>query len=282
MHDLLRSSIRIAVVGGWMAGLLWWEYRRSLRRIVDSKLKRDIRNLAVAGLAAAAMQFLEFPVAIATIMRAQQKHSGLLRIAPVPGLVKSIAAILLLDYTLYWWHRLTHRVSLLWKFHQVHHVDREMDATTALRFHFGEITLSVAFRAAQVWLIGPALASYAAWQMFLFFCILFHHANIRLPLVWERRLARLVVTPRLHGIHHSVVPEEVNSNWSSGLTVWDWLHGTLKTSVPQDSIVIGVDGLRGDREQELGNVLALPFRAAAGVTPMPASGSSDRISALAE
>lgn len=282
MRSVLGNSIRIAVLGGWVAGLLWWEHRRSLRRVVDSKLKRDIRNLAVAGLAAAAMQFIEFPVAIGIIMRAQQKHSGLLQIAPAPGWVKSIAAILLLGYTLYFWHRLTHRISLLWRFHQVHHVDREMDATTALRFHFGEITLSVVFRAAQVWLIGPAPASYAAWQLFLFFCILFHHANIRLPLVWERHLARLVVTPRLHGIHHSVVPEEVNSNWSSGLTIWDWLHGTLKTSVPQDSIVIGVEGLRGDREQELRNVMALPFRAAAGVTPMPASGSSDRISALAE
>jgi sterol desaturase/sphingolipid hydroxylase (fatty acid hydroxylase superfamily) len=281
MRSVVENSIRIAVLGGWVAGLLWWEYRRSLRRVLDSKLKRDIRNLTVASLAAAAMQFIEVPVAIAINLRAEQKHSGLLQIAPAPGCVKLLAAILLLDYTLYFWHRLTHRVPLLWRFHQVHHVDREMDATT-LRFHFGEIALSVAFRAAQVWLIGPTPASYAAWQSFLFFCILFHHANIRLPLGWERRLARLVVTPRLHGIHHSVVPEKLNSNWSSGLTVWDWLHGTLRTSVPQDAIIIGVEGLRGDREQQLGNVLALPFRAPAGVTPMPAPRSSDHISALAE
>jgi sterol desaturase/sphingolipid hydroxylase (fatty acid hydroxylase superfamily) len=282
MRSVVGNSIRVAVLGGWVAGLLWWEYRRSLRRVLESKLKRDIRNLTVAALAAAAMQFIEVPVAIAITMRAEQKHSGLLQMPPAPGWVKLIAAILLLDYTLYLWHRLTHRVPLLWRFHQVHHVDREMDATTALRFHFGEIALSVAFRAAQVWLIGPTPASYAAWQSFLFFCIMFHHANIRLPLIWERRLARLVVTPRLHGIHHSVVPEEVNSNWSSGLTVWDWLHGTLRTSVPQDSIIIGVEGLRGDQEQQLWKVLALPFRAAAGVTPMPASGLSDPISALAE
>jgi sterol desaturase/sphingolipid hydroxylase (fatty acid hydroxylase superfamily) len=101
-----------------VAGLLWWEYRRSLRRLVDSKAKRDIRNLAVAGLAAAAMQLIEFPVAIPIIMRAQRKHSGLLQIAPAPGWVKLVAAILLLDYTLYFWHRLTHRISLLWRFHQ--------------------------------------------------------------------------------------------------------------------------------------------------------------------
>jgi sterol desaturase/sphingolipid hydroxylase (fatty acid hydroxylase superfamily) len=280
MRGVLGNSIGIAVLGGWVAGLLLWEYRKPLRRIVDSKLKRDARNLAVAGLATAAMQFIEFPVAMAIVMRAEQKQSGLLQIAPAPEWAKAIAAILLLDYTLYLWHRLTHRAPLLWRFHQVHHADREMDASTAVRFHFGEITLSVAFRAMQVWLIGPAPASYAAWQAFLFLCILFHHANIRLPLAWERRLAWVLVTPRLHGIHHSVVPEEVNSNWSSGLTVWDWLHGTLRTRVPQDSIVIGVDGLRGDRDQELGNVLLLPFRGAVSVTPMPASRSREPVGAL--
>ncbi len=267
VYSTSMQSIRIAVLAAWMAGLLWWEHKRSLRRAVDSKLKRDVRNLAVAGLAAAAMQFLEVPVAIAISMRAQKRRSGLLWMTPAPESVKSIAAILLLDYTLYIWHRLTHRVPLLWRFHQVHHVDREMDATTALRFHFGEVTISVAFRAAQVWPIGPTPAAYAGWQMFLFLCILFHHANIRLPLGWERRLAMVVVTPRMHGIHHSVAPEEVNSNWSSGLTVWDWLHGTLRTSVPQDSIVIGVPGWRDDCDQELGSVLSLPFRDTASVSP---------------
>jgi sterol desaturase/sphingolipid hydroxylase (fatty acid hydroxylase superfamily) len=280
MSKLLQNSMRIIVLAGWIAALLWWEHKRSLRCVVDNKLTRDARNLAVAGLAAIAIQSLEVPVAIAIATRAQQQRSGLVQIIRTPEWVKSVTAILLLDYTLYIWHRLTHRVPLLWRFHQVHHVDRERDASTALRLHFGEITMSVAFRAAQVWLIGPTLVSYAAWQTFLFICILFHHSNVRMPLIWERRLARVIVTPRLHGIHHSVVPEEVNSNWSSGFTVWDWLHGTLRTRVPQDSIVIGVEGLRGDRDQELRSVLSLPFRGATSVLPMPTSTSREPISAL--
>lgn len=267
-------------MAGWVAGLLYWECKRSLRRVVDSKLKRNVRNFAIAGLAAAAMQLLEVPIAVAIAIRAQRQGSGLLRILPAPEWARTVGAILLLDYTLYIWHRLTHRVPVLWRFHQVHHVDREMDASTALRFHFGEITLSVAFRAAQVWLIGPTPASYAVWQTFVFLCILFHHANIRLPLTWERRVAAILVTPRLHGIHHSIVPNEVNSNWSSGLTVWDWLHRTLRTSVAQDSIVIGVAGLRTDRDQELRTALSLPFRDAASVTPAAASSSREPIGTL--
>ena len=105
-------------MAGWVAGLLCWEYKRSLRRVVDSKLKRDVRNLAVAGLAAAAMQFFEVPVAVAIAARAQRQGSGLLQIIPAPEWVRTAAAILLLDYTLYAWHRLTHRIPLLWRFHQ--------------------------------------------------------------------------------------------------------------------------------------------------------------------
>jgi sterol desaturase/sphingolipid hydroxylase (fatty acid hydroxylase superfamily) len=269
-----------ALVAGWVAGLLYWEHKRSLRRVVDSKLKRDVRNLAIAGLAAVPMQLFEVPVAVAIATRAQRQGSGLLQVIPAPEWCRTVAAVLLLDYTLYIWHRLTHRITFLWRFHQVHHVDREMDVSTALRFHFGEITLSVAFRGAQMWVIGPTPASYAVWQTFLFLCILFHHANIRLPLTWERRVARILVTPRLHGIHHSIVPEEVNSNWSSGLTIWDWLHGTLRTRVAQDFIVIGVAGLRNDHDQELGNALSLPFRAAASVPPAAASCSRESVSAL--
>jgi sterol desaturase/sphingolipid hydroxylase (fatty acid hydroxylase superfamily) len=257
----------MTVLGVWIAGLLWWEHKRSLRHVFDSKLRRDARNLAVAGLAAAAVQLFEAPVAMAIIRRRQGEAGN------VPKWWRSLAAVLLLDYTLYVWHRMTHRVPFLWRFHQVHHVDREMDASTALRFHFGEITLSVGFRAAQVWLIRPTQAAYSAWQTFLFACILFHHANIRLPIGWERCLVKVIVTPRLHGIHHSVVAEEVNSNWSSGLTLWDWLHGTLRTGVPQEAIVIGVEGLRDDRDQKLGRILGLPFRsgATAARVAIPAS-----------
>ncbi|MCU1262800.1 MAG: fatty acid hydroxylase superfamily protein [Bryobacterales bacterium] len=277
---MITGSIRIAVLAGWVAGLLWWERRTSLRSFVDCKVKRDVRNLAVALPALTVVQLFEVPVAVAIARRAQQQRSGLLMIAQVPEWVRSAAAILLLDYTLYIWHRLTHRVSFLWRFHQVHHVDREMDASTALRFHFGEITLSVAFRAAQVWLIGPTPAAYGAWQTFVFLCILFHHANIRLPLAVERRLARVLVTPRLHGIHHSVAPEDVNSNWSSGLTVWDCLHGTLRTRVPQDSITIGVQGLRDDRHQELCSNLSLPFHDGIGVIPTAGASHCEPVSAL--
>lgn len=259
--------MRGAVVFGWVVVLVWWERRSALRRVVDSKLERDAKNLAIAAGAGLVMQFAEAPVAFALARRAERSQTGLVRWLPLPEVVRAGLAILSLDYTLYLWHVLTHRVPFLWRFHQVHHVDREMDATTALRFHFGEIGISVAFRALQVWALGPTSVTVALWQTFLFVCILFHHANVRLPIAWERRLARLVITPRLHGIHHSIAGDEVNSNWSSGLTIWDWLHGTLRTDVPQKDIVIGVIGMLADADQRLRTALELPFRA--DVAPVP-------------
>jgi sterol desaturase/sphingolipid hydroxylase (fatty acid hydroxylase superfamily) len=168
-------------------------------------------------------------------------------------------AVVLMDYTLYLWHMLTHRVPALWRFHVVHHADLDLGATTALRFHFGELTISAAWRVAQVLLIGVTPLSLSTWQTLLFVSILFHHSNVRLSDATERRLVRFVVTPRMHGIHHSVVLEETDSNWSSGLTVWDRLHGTLRLDVPQDEIEIGVPSCRDPESVALGRMLALPF-----------------------
>jgi sterol desaturase/sphingolipid hydroxylase (fatty acid hydroxylase superfamily) len=276
----ISSPVRALIIGIWFGALVWWERRHALRRTVDSKVKRDVRNMAIAALAGAVVQFVEVPVAFGLAQQVQEKRWGLVEQLPLPPFARAILAIVLLDYTLYLWHVLTHRVRFLWRFHEVHHVDREMDATTALRFHFGEVAISVLFRAAQVLAIGPAPIAVASWQIFLFVCILFHHSNVRLPLGCERRLARLIVTPRLHGIHHSIAPADMNSNWSSGFTVWDWLHRTLRTQVPQDSIVIGVAGHRGDLDQQLKNVLALPFRETAEVPDMPDHAVRQPISAL--
>ncbi len=216
----------------------------------------------IATPAGAVIQALEMPIALKLAETTQKRMGGILPWLHLPRVVATALGILLLDYTLYWWHYMTHRVPALWRFHQVHHLDQEMDATTALRFHFGEITISVAFRAAQIAAIGASPMTVAVWQVFLLLCILFHHSNVNLPLAFERVLVRILVTPRLHGIHHSIAPEEVNSNWSSGLTIWDWLHATLRTEVPQATVTLGVSEFAGASEITALEALAVPFQIA--------------------
>src|SRR5215213_1630958 len=244
---------------GAFALLAWLERRRPLRRKVERKLTRESRNLAVAAVSAAALQLTERPLADRLTALVERRRWGLLKLVRLPAWLEVALAVVLMDYTLYLWHVLTHRVPFLWRFHVAHHLDLDLDASTALRFHFAELVLSVPFRGAQILVIGVAPLSLSVWQNFLFLSIMFHHSNVRLPIEVERKLNRLIVTPRMHGIHHSIVKEETDSNWSSGLTVWDWIHGTLRLNVPQGEITIGVPAYREPEEGELLKVLAMPF-----------------------
>ncbi len=247
------------LVMGAFGLLVWLERRRPLRRAVEPKLGREARNLAVAAVGAAALRVTEKPVADALTALVELRRRGLLKLLGLPAWLEVALAVLLLDYTLYLWHVLTHRVPILWRFHVVHHLDLDLDASTALRFHFAELVLSVPWRAGQILLIGVSPLALSVWQTLLFLSILFHHSNVELPLGLERRLSHFVVTPRMHGIHHSVVKEETDSNWSSGLTAWDRLHGTLRLDVPQREVTIGVPAYRDPEEVGLSEILKLPF-----------------------
>lgn len=239
--------------------LLALERQRPLRRRVEPQWRHDVRNGIFAAGAALTVRLAEKPLVEALAQRAERRRLGLVPRLRLPRAVATVLTLLLLDYTLYVWHVGTHRVPLLWRFHRVHHVDLDLTASTALRFHFIEMLLSVPWRLAQVALIGVPPRVLKTWQSLTLASILFHHSNLRLPWRLERQLARLVVTPRMHGIHHSVAEDQTNSNWSSGLTVWDWLHGTLRLDVPQQEIVVGVPAYRKRRELTLGAMVTMPF-----------------------
>ena len=251
--------VSAAVVLGGFAAIVWAEARWPLRRHPRDAVRRGARNLAMAVMSAAALQALEKPIVEPLARLVERRRWGILQRAGLPPYAETAAAVLLMDYTLYLWHVLTHRVPALWRLHQVHHCDLAMDASTAIRFHFAEMAVSVPYRAAQVAVLGIAPRPLSIWQTFVFLSILFHHSNLRLPLGLERVVVRLLVTPRMHGIHHSVVAEETNANWSSGLTIWDALHGTLRLDVPQDEVTIGVPAYRRPEQVTLPKLVEMPF-----------------------
>jgi sterol desaturase/sphingolipid hydroxylase (fatty acid hydroxylase superfamily) len=236
------------------------ESRRPLRQRREPRGRRFARNLTVAGLGFAVIQLLQTPLVVPVSKWAIEKKLGALSFLGASGPVRLIAAVLLLDYTLWIWHWLNHRVRFLWRFHSVHHVDRDMDASTGVRFHFGELGLSVGFRALQIVVLGVDPFSVWVWQLLLFGSVIFHHSNTRLPIRLERVLVRFIVTPRMHGIHHSDFEEETNSNWSSLFSVWDYLHGTTRLDIPQQVVEIGVGGYQDPWRVTLGKILVMPFR----------------------
>ncbi len=235
------------------------EKKRPLRKQVENKEVSTIRNLAVASLTALTLSIVEKPITKRLTRYVEKYDIGMVKTRELPRFVETALAVILLDYTLYIWHVLTHKSPLIWRFHKIHHADLDLTASTAIRFHFVEMLLSVPWRAGQILLIGVSPQALKVWQTLLFGNILFHHSNIRLPKDFERMLQNLIVTPRLHGIHHSIVEDEMDSNWSSGLAIWDLLHGTYRDDVPQKEITIGVREFDEIEKVTLRKMLTEPF-----------------------
>lgn len=213
----------------------------------------------MAGLAAATAHLIEAPIIVPLARAAAGRRLGLLWRVKRPAWLRHVLAVLLLDYTLYIWHIIAHKAPPLWRFHLVHHVDLDLDASTGLRFHAGEIAASIPWRAAQVVVIGVTPAALAAWQALTIASVLFHHSNTKLSDRTERVLSWLVATPRMHAIHHSIEPAQLQSNFSSGLAIWDRLHGTARFDADASEVTVGVAGHLDPHDVTLPRILELPL-----------------------
>ncbi|WP_419729653.1 sterol desaturase family protein [Lichenicola sp.] len=244
-----------------MIGILVGERRHPLRHRTHPGLPRTLRNAAMGAASAAVVALVETPVTrwIARGNIAHRRGLG----QHLPGRLGVVASFLAMDYGFYLWHVATHRLTFLWRFHRVHHVDPDMDMSTAIRFHLLDMLVSLPWRMLQVRASGIGPSTLAAWQRFFTLSILFHHSNLGLPPDWDRRLSWVLTTPRMHGIHHSVRAAQRDSNWSSGFSVWDRLHRTLRQDVPPTAIIIGIDDPAALSDVTLGQALLAPFR------PMP-------------
>ena len=250
----------LALAGAALIGGLWLAERvRPLRRQTHNTATRQVRNVALGLGAMAVVTAIEMPLLTQLAKDNLRARRGLVQMLPLPRPLQVIVGVAAMDYAYYWWHVATHRVSFLWRLHRVHHIDPDMDMTTALRFHAADMVVSLPFRVAQVVLAGADPRILLAHRRFFDASVLFHHSNLRLPGRWDERLSLVFTTPKMHGVHHSKVPEEMNSNWSSGLSLWDRWHGTLRRK-PQDEIDIGVADRASLADLSLGNSLTAPFR----------------------
>ena len=164
--------------------------------------------------------------------------------------------LLLLDLLIYWWHRWNHEWPFLWRFHGVHHLDRFLDSTSALRFHFGEILIAALARAAIILLIGFPLSSIVAFETLVLIATIFHHSDLRLPAALEAALARLFITPSIHWVHHHRRKLDTDSNYGTVFSFWDRLFATSNPMRRQKEMAIGVEG---EEERALPGLLLRPF-----------------------
>jgi sterol desaturase/sphingolipid hydroxylase (fatty acid hydroxylase superfamily) len=218
---------------------------------VRSNLNRLIRNFSLAGL-----NFLFGPLIVIPVTAMATGHAFHWQPEWWSGWKGLALDLLILDCWIYFWHRVNHIVPFLWRFHEVHHLDENLDASSALRFHFGEVVLSSLVRALVIILLGVPLSSVVVFEILVTMAAIFHHSNIRLPAQVEKLLSLIIVTPSIHWVHHHALRSDTDSNYSTILSIWDRLFGSVALGTRKPDMLIGVEGIK---EQKLLRLILRPF-----------------------
>ena len=215
------------------------------------KLSRIGKNLALAGLNGVLSMSVIVPII------AFASHWSLLwRPDWMQGWRGLMFDLVVLDCWIYWWHRAAHVLPILWRFHEVHHLDETLDASSALRFHFGEVLISSLVRAPFIVLLAIPLSHVLLFETLVASAAIFHHANLRLPPNFERLLSYIIVTPSIHWVHHHAKRADTDSNYAVFLSLWDRLFGSRSQTKRTAEMRIGVEG---KSEQSLLKLIAWPW-----------------------
>lgn len=246
-----RPGGRWLAVGAVMA-LLLAERLRPKRVRTSLEPARTLTNVTLGMMSLAVVAIVQRPAALRLSRRVAARRLGIAQALGGPAWQRDLVAMLLLDWSMYHWHVATHRMPMLWRLHRVHHVDADMDASTALRFHALDMVISVPLRLAQVRILGVSPRALVVWEGFFFASVLFHHADLDVP--GDARLAWLLTTPGMHDLHHRADASAQDRNFSAGFSLWDRLHGTFSQNAPPVPI-----GLPDGGPQGLRAALVMPF-----------------------
>ena len=260
----IAAWFKPAITVGCLA-LLWsWESLHPFLTGRQGRLRHAGHNLALAAFNAVALALMFGVATVAVAGWANQNGYGLLHLGSMPWLLELFLALLLLDGWLYVWHWLNHRVGFLWRFHRMHHSDREMDVTTATRFHIGEHAGGAVLRLGLIPLFGVQAWHVVIYETLVVGITMFHHANISIGRA-DAWLRWLIVTPFMHKVHHSRWRPETDSNYSTLFSFWDRLAGTLRMRADCGTLELGLDEFDDPRWQTFGGMLKTPFIGSARV-----------------
>ena len=260
-HELVW---RLGVFLGLFALFATLEVLAPRRVPAQPRSTRWFTNMSIMVLDTLALRALAIALpflAIGAAMDAGRMGWGLFNALDWPLWVEVVLAILILDLAIWTQHLVTHKLPILWRFHRVHHADRDFDVTTALRFHPVEILASMLLKIGLVYLLGPAALAVLLFEIILNGTAMFNHSNLRLPLWLDRAVRLILVTPDMHRVHHSIHRHEHDSNYGFALSVWDRIFRTYrpKPEAGHDLMTVGLEW-QDERPSRLGWALMLPFR----------------------
>jgi len=265
MTDLLLSHEPIIRLSAFLVVLLamaGWEILAPRRPQTVGRSARWPGNLGIALLNTAVVRLLCPTTALGMATLASDHGWGLLNLTRTPAWLAIPVAMLVLDLALYAQHRVFHAVPALWRLHRMHHADLEFDVTTGIRFHPIEIVISVLVKVLAIAALGAPAVAVLLFEVLLNASSMFNHANARLPAPLDRTLRRVIVTPDMHRVHHSMLRVETDSNFGFNLPWWDRCFGTYRPEprAGHDGMTIGVPAFRSAMELRLDRMLSQPFR----------------------
>jgi sterol desaturase/sphingolipid hydroxylase (fatty acid hydroxylase superfamily) len=237
------------------------EIARPRRILRFGRVARWRTGLLLVVTSRAALWLLAWIMAVpAVALWAGSRGVGLFNMVGLPLWAELLASFILLDFAMWLQHLLTHKVPVLWRLHKVHHADPDLDVSTAIRFHPGEIVFSMLWKAGWVMLLGVSAPVIIAFELWLAANAIFNHGNIDLPRGLDRVLRRFLVTPDMHLVHHSVLVREQQNNFGFALTVWDRLFETYaaESSLGRAQQAVGLADQQDSRATEIGYSLKLP------------------------
>ncbi len=262
--------IRLGAFLGVFALMALWEFMAPRRRLSVSRWVRWPNNLAIVALDTLLVRVIFPAAAVGLALVGEQRGWGLLNAVAIPDWLKIAAAVVALDLVIYLQHVMFHAVPALWRLHRMHHADLDFDVTTGVRFHPVEILLSMLIKLAAVVALGAPALAVLIFEVLLNATSMFNHSNVRMPVVLDRVLRWIVVTPEMHRVHHSILPHETNSNFGFNAPWWDRLFGTYRAQpeAGHERMTIGIAQFRDPRELWLDRLLLQPLRVRAAQVPL--------------
>jgi sterol desaturase/sphingolipid hydroxylase (fatty acid hydroxylase superfamily) len=257
-----ENSIRLVAFVGVFVVMAMLEFASPRKQRTEPRVTRWITNFGLVVVDAMVLRAV-FPIlAVGVAVWAQRKGYGLFAILDWPIWLEITLTVIVLDFAIYWQHVASHKLPLLWRVHRVHHADRDLDASSGLRFHPVEIALSMIYKFAVIILLGAPPLGVFVFEVLLNGSAMFNHANFRLPLALDRVLRMFIVTPDMHRVHHSILRREADTNYGFALSIWDRMFGSY-TEQPEnghDGMTLGLAEQQTSRPSQLIWCLTFPFR----------------------
>lgn len=257
-----QATLQSYLILGAFACAAVWETFRPRRPFAMPLGMRWFNQIALTALGSLLVRLCMPLAALALAMLAQREGWGLFNHLALPTWLALIAGVIVIDLGGYAQHRLFHAVPVLWRFHQIHHSDLDVDCGTAIRHHPVETLLGEGIDLALIAAFGiPPLAVLAALTLGGIASV-FNHANVALPGRADRALRRFFVTPDMHRIHHSADVAESNRNFANLFSWWDRLFSTYQREprLGHAEMPLGLLELRSAGDVTLWKLLVLPLR----------------------